>query len=418
VRRSPLLASVLVALLLAACGSDAGSGDAGDAGDAGDTNEPIVVGGTLSLTGAFAPTAAIHEVTGELFVEQLNADGGLLGRPVEWRLLDDESSPDRAGSLYERLISEDEVDALIGPYGTGNVNAAMTVAERNGYVLPQHTGSLTYTYTYPCQFPAWGTGRYPNETVPELLFDALDQLDTPPQTIAFLTDQFPSTLFVSKGEPGGDATGAVAYAEEQGLEVVLDVEYPTTTSDWGPIAAQVREADPDFIFMSAVGAAPASLLQALQQLDYQPRGMFTLWGAPGPLLALGPAAEGVLATTFFEAGMPPVGEDEEVATLVEEFAAAAESAGLAYPVLETQAAASWTAWEILAEGIRGAESLDQEEVCDYLRENGAETTFLGQLDFGSEENNYYGSREKIKQVQGGSWKVVWPEENQMAPIVP
>ncbi|MPZ54862.1 MAG: ABC transporter substrate-binding protein [Acidimicrobiia bacterium] len=148
-----------------------------------------------------APTAAIHQTAGELFVEQLNASGGLLGRPVEWQVLDDESVADQAAALYERLITEEQVDLTMGPYGTGAITAAMTVAERYGYVFPQHTGSLTYAFDYECQFPAWPTGRYPNVTNPELVYDAIESSGTTPETIGFIINQFPGTMFVAYGIP-------------------------------------------------------------------------------------------------------------------------------------------------------------------------------------------------------------------------
>ena len=64
------------------------------------SGDPIVVGSTLSLTGAFGATGIIHKIAGEQFVAHLNATGGLLGRPVEWTVLDDESVGDRASQLY------------------------------------------------------------------------------------------------------------------------------------------------------------------------------------------------------------------------------------------------------------------------------------------------------------------------------
>ena len=128
----------------------------------GEAADPIVIGSTLSLTGAFAATGAIHKVAGEVFVKDLNARGGLLGRPVQWKLLDDESDPAKVSALYERLISQDRVDLIMGPYATPNIVAAMAVAERHGYVLPNHTAVLTYALTYRCQFPTWSTGARPN----------------------------------------------------------------------------------------------------------------------------------------------------------------------------------------------------------------------------------------------------------------
>src|SRR5690606_5981458 len=117
---------------VAACGDDGPGGDGAD-------DEPIVIGSTLALTGAFAPTGQIHQIVGEMFVDRLNANGGLLGRPVEWRLLDDESDQAQITPLYERLINQEQVDLIIGPYATPNIIAAVAVAERAGYIIPQHT---------------------------------------------------------------------------------------------------------------------------------------------------------------------------------------------------------------------------------------------------------------------------------------
>ena len=97
-----------------------------------------------------------------MYVRWINSHGGLLGRPVEWKVLDDESDPAKVSALYERLISQDKVDLIMGPYSTPNIVAAQAVAERYGYVLPNHTAVLTYALTYDCQFPTWSTGAKPN----------------------------------------------------------------------------------------------------------------------------------------------------------------------------------------------------------------------------------------------------------------
>lgn len=376
------------------------------------SGDPIVIGSTLALSGPLAPTAAIHEVAGDLFVETLNESGGLLGRPVEWRVLDDESVADQAASLYERLITEDEVDLIMGPYGTGGITAAMAVAERYGYVYPQHTGSLTYAFDYACQFPAWPTGRYPNVTNPELVFDALEATGTPPETVAFVINQFPGSMFVAYGYPDSgdpqDAPGAKELAEERGYEVVLDVQYPLTIDDWGPIAAQVRDADPDFVYHGALGVDGPNLIAAMDALDYQPAGMFMQWPAPGPVLGAGESAEGVLSVTAFEAHAPFT-DDPENAEIAAAFEEAATEAGIPYAAMETQASASWAAWQSLVAGVEGAGSLENEAVCDYLLDNTIETIF-GEVTYGTEQYNYYGDLSYVKQVQDGDWWVVYPEE--------
>src|SRR5262245_16191123 len=85
--------------------------------------QPIRIGGTLALTGPLAPTALLHKMAGEIYVEELNKGNGLLGRPVEWVLLDDQSKPDLTRSLYEKLITVDKVDLIIGPYATSGILA-------------------------------------------------------------------------------------------------------------------------------------------------------------------------------------------------------------------------------------------------------------------------------------------------------
>lgn len=438
-RLSRVLAMMtVVAMALAACGGDAAPPDTDDAeapdttsdsasdttaaepadttvgGGGGEADgEPIVIGSTLSLTGFLAPTAAIHKVAGDLFVERLNENGGLLGRPVEWQVLDDESVPDQAAALYERLITEDQVDLVIGPYGTGNITAAMTVAERYGYVFPQHTGSLTYAFDYACQFPAWPTGRYPNVTNPELVFDALEASGNPPETVGFVINQFPGTVFVAYGYPDSDdpqdATGAVEIAEERGYEVVLDVQFPSDISDWGPIAAQVRDADPDFLYVGALGVDGPNLIAAMDALDYRPGGMFFQWPAPGPLLGAGESADGSLSVTAFESH-PPFTDDPANAEIAAAFEEAAAEAGIPYPEMETQASASWAAWQILVEGVEAVGSVDNEAACDYLVNNPIDTIF-GEVDFDAERSNYYGDLSYVKQIQDGDWWVVYPEEN-------
>ena len=123
----------------------------------------------------------IHQIAGELFVDRLNASGGLLGRPVEWTVLDDESDQAQVTTLYERLISQDQVDLIIGPYATPNILSAMAVAERHGYVIPQHTAVIAPLLTYDCQFPGWSIGPTPNEYVPNQLLDAVESLPEPPK---------------------------------------------------------------------------------------------------------------------------------------------------------------------------------------------------------------------------------------------
>jgi branched-chain amino acid transport system substrate-binding protein len=383
----------------------------------GPSGEPIVVGSSLSLTGAFAATGVIHRIAGEQFVERMNAGTGLLGRPVEWEPLDDESDQANVSTLYERLITQDQVDLIMGPYATPNIISAMGVAERHGYVLPQHTAVLAPLMTYECQFPSWSIGPTPNEFVPSQLYEAVASLSEPPESVAVVTNQSGSTDFITYGQPDVDDPGFVPLAGEAGLNLVAEIPYPPGTTEWGAIAAQVRDASPDLVIVSGLGVESVGLIEAMEQLNYRPPLMFSLFPAPGPLLGLGEPAEGHLSVSMFEPNEPILERmGPDVREIVDAYQAAAEAEGLPYTAFETQATASWTAWEILVAGVEGAGSLDQEAMCDYLHSNGADTTFHGHLTFDPAQNNFWPSTQGIKQIQDGDWVMVWPEDRAAAEL--
>lgn len=411
-RGSALVAVVALVAFGTACEVKSGN----DGGAPADSGEPIVIGSTLSLSGAFAATGAIHEIAGKLFVDRLNAAGGLLGREVRWVVRDDESDQAKVSTLYEQLISQDKVDLIIGPYATPNILSAMAVAQRHGFTMPHHTSVLAPLMDYECQFPGWSIGPEPNRFVPDQLFDAVASLPDPPARVAILTNQNGSTDFVSYGSDA-DRTGAVSIARERGLEVVAEVRYPPATTDWTPIATQVRDAAPDLVVNNGLGVDPVNLLQAMAQLNYEPPLMFSLFPAPGPPLGLGAASDGLLSVTMFEpdkSTLDRLGDD--AAEIVDEFQQRAEAADLPYTVFETQAAASWTAWEILADAVEGSGGLDQQALCDELHGNGATTTFNGDLTFDPKVNNFWPPTQAIKQIQGSDWITVWPTDRAAAPL--
>jgi branched-chain amino acid transport system substrate-binding protein len=151
---------------------------------------------------------------------------------------------------------------------------------------------------------------------------------------------------------------------------------------------------------------------------YLPPMIFALFPAPGPLLALGSNNDiEALAVSIFEPNEAILAEmDPMVTEIVDEFAERTAAAGVAYTVFETQAAASWNVWEILAQGVEGAGSLDHQAICDYLHENGANLTFAGQVSFDQSVNNFWDTNLGIKQIQDGDWVMVWPTERAAADL--
>lgn len=360
------------------------------------SGKPVRVGGTLSLTGFLAQTAQIHKIAAEIMVEEINGRNGFLGRPVEYVLLDDQSKPDVARSLYEKLITVDKVDLIQGPYATAPILAAMGVAQRYNKVIIQSSMGIPKLQTYDMAFPATPFGPNPDQTYPNVILDAMASLPTPPKTIVILTSKFPSAQFM--------AQGMRTQSEKRGVKVVLYLEYESGNRDFGAIAARVKEANADFLWVGSLGLESNQVLEALRKLDYTPKNSFHLYPAPGPL-ALSPDGKNALCSTFLEPAEPFMsrpGVKRQAAAYKER----ATKANLPYAIIDAQAAGMISEWQILEAGVNGAKSLDDKAIAAFLKKNGADTIY-GNLRFDGPYN--HGTAEQlIKQVQGGEWKVVWP----------
>jgi len=360
--------------------------------------KPIVIGSTLALTGPLSATGLVHKLTGEIYVDDLNKRGGLLGRKVEWLLKDDQSKPDLARTLYEQLITADKVDLLMGPYATGAILSSISVAQRYNKMLISHTMGIPSLAKYDMHFPAWSLGPDPATTVPTTAFDAVAQAPKPPKTIAIVTSKFPSVHFLS--------LGARDIAKKRGLTEVLFLEWEFGNRDFGPIAARVKDAKPDLVWSGNIGLEGNMLLEAMKKIDYTPPLHIHSYPAPGPM-ASAPETDKALALTIFEEH-PPFTNNPAVAQFVRTFRERATAAGMPYTAVETQAAASYTAWQLLEAAAVATNSLDDKKMADWLKKSQV-PTIQGTLRF-DRGNNFGDDLMRIKQVQNKTWVTVWPKE--------
>jgi len=358
---------------------------------------PIRIGSTLALTGPLASTALVHQLVGDIYVEQINKKNGLLGRPVEWIVKDDQSKPDLARTLYEQLITVDKVDLLMGPYATGAILSAMGVAQRYNKVLVHHTFGIPSLAKYDAQFPTWSLGADPAATFPNTLFDALATTPKPPKTVAIVTSKFPSVHFMS--------LGAREAVKKRGLQEVVFLEWDFGNRDFGAIAARVKDANPDLVWVGAIGLEGNQLLDAMKKIDYTPPLHFYMYPAPGPM-AQAPEAKNALAATIFEEHAPYL-NNPGAAEFVKLFNERAAKAGLPYAAVETQAAASYSAWQVLDAAVTATKSLDDKVLAEWLRKNKVDT-IQGKLRFDG-PSNYGDDLMAVKQVHNGRWVTVWPK---------
>ena len=357
---------------------------------------PIRIGGSLAITGPLSATALVHKLTGEIYLDDLNRRGGLLGRKVEWVLKDDQSKPDVARTLYEQLVTVDKVDLLVGPYATPNILSAMGVAQRYNKLIIHHTFGMPHLAKYNKQFPTWATGVEPARTTSDTLLDFMASMPNPPKRIAIVTSKFAPCQLVANGMREG--------LKRRGLTELMFLEWDFGNRDFAAIASRLKDAKPDFIYAGVIAMEGMMLLDAMKKIDYKAPLMFHHLPSPGPMVN-SPDAQGMLVATIFEEHEPMM-SNPGAKEFVPQFNQRAKAAGLPDNAVDTQAAASYAAWQVLEAGVKGANSIDDQAVSDWLKRNSV-PTIQGPLRFDG-PNNYGSDLTKIKQVQNKDWVVVWP----------
>jgi branched-chain amino acid transport system substrate-binding protein len=365
---------------------------------------PVRIGSTLALTGPLGSAGNIQKVAIEVYIDDLNGRGGLLGRKVEWVLKDDQSRPDLARTLYEQLATVDKVDLLMGPYGTASILSAMGVAQRYGKILIHNSFGTPRLAKYDMQFSASGGAGDPENVWPNLVFDATASAPRPPKTVAIVTTKFPSAHFI--------ALGAREVAKKRGLQEVLYLEWEFGNRDFGPIAGRIKDAKPDLVFAGALGLDGVLLLDAMKKIDYQPPMHFYTFPAPGPMLKL-PEAKNALALTTFEDHPPHTG-NPGATQFIQGFRERAAKASLPSTSVDLLSTIAYASWQVLEAAVSGARSLDDKALAQWLRQNQVDTV-MGRLSWqGTPDGppNFVMGKDiyKIKQLQDGKWLVVWPKD--------
>ena len=159
---------------------------------------------------------------------------------------------------------------------------------------------------------------------------------------------------------------------------MLFLEWDFGNLDYGPIAARIKDAKPDFLWVGAIGLEGNQLLDAMHKIDYTPQEHFYMYPAPGPM-SKSPLAKNALSMTVFEEH-PPYTNAPGAAEFIALYHERAAKAGIPDTSVEVQAAASYTAWQILEAGVRGAGSLDDKAIAAYIKKNGVDT-IQGKLRF-------------------------------------
>ena len=272
---------------------------------------PIKIGTSLPLTGEFSITGTLHQQGYQLCVDQINAAGGLLDRPVELIVSDNQSDVDTTLAQFERFINVDKVDLIFGTFSSKLTFPASSITELAGYLHPIPSAAALRVYERGFENLVYfqpNAAEYIGAS-PVMMIKALVPADQQPASIAIAyADDFYASALVA-GLVGSDVTFtnndgtnktvslAPGELEKAGLNnVVFNEMWPAGFTDWTTLASKIKAANADFLFAPVTSADEAiQLVRALQQVGYQPKGIFMSQGAqPQFGEALGSAANGVL----------------------------------------------------------------------------------------------------------------------------
>ncbi|MBM7832792.1 branched-chain amino acid transport system substrate-binding protein [Agromyces cerinus] len=350
----------------------------------------------MPLTGDFSEPGKGVERGYEAWRDIVNESGGLLGRQVELKILDDQSNADRVVSDYESLIAQDGVDLVFGPFSTRLVVPSARVAQEYGmlFVEPAGAAAEVFEQGFDNLFyaaPAVADDHY-NNLADYLL--ALPETERPETVaVAAMDDPFAQ----------GTAYGLRDKLEAGGVEVLVDEVYPPNTTDFSTIAAKIAQSDADMVIGGTQYQDAVNLIIALQQLDYQPElaAFSTAPTNPEFAAAIGNATEGILAPT----GYSPTSEFPSNVEFVEKYT---EMHG--NPPAEDEANA-YTTGQVVAAAVEAVGCAEQgecqQQLIDWLHDNTVDTV-VGPLSW--DETGKPNGAHLIQQWIDGEILIVLPED--------
>lgn len=338
--------------------------------------DPITIGFGMALTGSLAPNGKAALLAMQIWESDINAKGGLLGRPVKLVYYDDQSNPANIPALYTKLLDVDKVDIAISGYATNmTVPAIPIMMQQKRTFLGLLALDGNAEFHYPNYFSVSPTGGpHPKQSFSKGFFEVAKGLNPAPKTIAFVgaDAEFPRNAL----------EGAHELAKEEGLKIVYDRTYPPSTTDYTPIVRAIQASSPDLVFVASYPADTVGILRAANEIGLKARlfggGMVGLQ-ATAIKTQMGPLLNNVVDYDFWL----PIGHfaTPDALAFLKEYQAKAATAGvdlLGYYLPPF----AYADMQVLQAAVEGTKSLDQQKLADYLRSHTFKTV-AGDITFGA-----------------------------------
>ncbi|MBI4591590.1 MAG: amino acid ABC transporter substrate-binding protein [Candidatus Rokubacteria bacterium] len=348
--------------------------------------QELKVGASISLTGTYAKPGKYTQEGYLLCEKEINDKGGLLGRKVRFIIYDDKSEPPTAIKLYEKLITEDKVELVLGPYSSPVTNAASTVSEKYKKLMMATLAATTSIWERGFKYLVMTIS--PAEVYLEGLVDLAVERGL--KTIAVINED---TLF-SKAA----AKGTIELAKKKGVQVVFHEAYPKGTTDFSALLIKIKSLNPDVIAAGSYFDDAVATTRQMKELDVNPRmyGVTVGGDLPEFYQLLGKTAEFVYGSSQWEKSLPYPG--------IKEFVANYEKMWNREPVYHS--AAAYGGCQIYAEAVRRANSLDSDKLREQLLKLKVSTAFG---DYQVDERGFQIAHKMVlHQWQDGKKVTVWP----------
>lgn len=337
--------------------------------------DPIRIGLSVALTGPLAANGKQVLLSMQVWKDDANSRGGLLGRRVELVYYDDQGNPSLVPGIYTKLIEIDKVDLVVGPYGTNMiVPAILTVQQHNYLTIGLFGVAANREVHYGRYFSMLPAGPHPMLSFSEGFFAVAMQIEPRPKTIAI---------------SGADAefskvstAGARINAQKAGLAIVYDKTYPPSTTDFGPVVRAIQSTNADIVYNASYPLDTVGIIRAAHEAGLKTK-MFG--GNMIGLLAavfkrqLGPLLNSVISTadTFVPAPSFQFPGVDKVLQKYRERARSENADPLGYQYVPY----GYAAMQVLADAVEATHSLEQSKLADYIHAHSFKTV-VGDVTFG------------------------------------
>jgi branched-chain amino acid transport system substrate-binding protein len=338
------------------------------------TGEPIKIGFSMALTGPLSPNGKSALLGMHIWEEEINAKGGLLGRPVKLIYYDDQSQPAPVPGIYTKLLDIDKVDLVIGPYATVPAAAAMPVIVQRGKVFIILFGLAVNTeFNYPKFFAMIPSGPDTKPSFTAGFFEVAAAQNPKPQTVALIA----ADQEFSKNS----CEGARDNAKKAGMRVVYDRNYPPNTADFAPVIRGIQAANPNVVTVCSYPLDSVGVVRAVSELNYKPK---MIGGAMVGLQAtaikrqLGPLLNGwVNYDTWVPSKQMMLPSTEE---FLKKYQARAGAEGVD-PLGYYLGTWGYAYIQVLGDAVEATKSLKDDTLADYIRKTTFKT-IMGDIKFG------------------------------------